>query len=441
MVTATRILASRLYYAAAFEALGDDANGSYVSVQPLGQRTSSRSRPPRRTPSRPRASPTATRVRRRRAQRALPEGASAPHQAAAPPDRRLPEFTARGQLRVSRPAAEARRLPHRRGHVQPDRAGAGAGEHPLRPRVATTEAQHRSSAVGGAPRGRCDRPAARVRQPAHHEREDLQLEHRLPILARIPRLEQGRAWLPHRVARSCRALSGRATACFAPCSAASVPTAATALDPRHERLARDAKTTTAVNLAITLAASNLGVVLVDGDLHRPMVSCLQHPHRSRRAEPRPREPRRAGSGDRARAKPPSSPAAPLQSGGVRAAGLRNERFRRLIDELTDIADVVVVDSPPVPEVAEVLEMATAVDAVVVCVRLGRTRRDKLAELREMLGRRDVSPVGFVVTTRSASVARRSTTTRATCLLLRTSRSSTRARVPGRIRRRSASATF
>ena len=37
--------------------------------------------------------------------------------------------------------------------------------------------------------------------------------------------------------------------------------------------------------------------------------------------------------------------------------------------------------------------------VLVAVRLGRSRRDKLEELRRTLAQRGVSPAGFVVTTR------------------------------------------
>jgi capsular exopolysaccharide synthesis family protein len=162
----------------------------------------------------------------------------------------------------------------------------------------------------------------------------------------------------------------------------------------------DAKTTTAVNLAITLAASNLRVILVDGDLHRPMVSTVFNLPTGRSGLSRVLASRVAP--DQAIVPAPNHPRLKLLLSNPEEyaqLGLRSDRFRRLIDELTELADVVVVDSPPVPEVAEVLEMATAVDAVIVCVRLGHTRRDKLIELREMLGRRDVTPVGFVVTTR------------------------------------------
>ena len=55
--------------------------------------------------------------------------------------------------------------------------------------------------------------------------------------------------------------------------------------------------------------------------------------------------------------------------------------------------------PPLPEVAEAVAFADASEAVVVCVRIGHTRRDKLAELRDLLARRGVVPLGFFVTSR------------------------------------------
>jgi Mrp family chromosome partitioning ATPase len=74
----------------------------------------------------------------------------------------------------------------------------------------------------------------------------------------------------------------------------------------------------------------------------------------------------------------------------------------MLDQLLEAVDVVVIASPPVPEVAEVVELAVAVDVTVIAARLRHTRRDKLIQLREMLLRRGVSPVGFVLTTRESS---------------------------------------
>jgi hypothetical protein len=50
-------------------------------------------------------------------------------------------------------------------------------------------------------------------------------------------------------------------------------------------------------------------------------------------------------------------------------------------------------------VAEALSMVAAAEAVLVAVRVGHTRRDKLEQLRELLDRRRISPLGFIVTTR------------------------------------------
>ena len=79
------------------------------------------------------------------------------------------------------------------------------------------------------------------------------------------------------------------------------------------------------------------------------------------------------------------------------------RVQTLMGRLSDRADVIVIDSPPLPEVAEALELAAAAEVVLLAVRLGHTYRDRLNQLREMLATR-VSPVGIVVTTRRSAHA-------------------------------------
>jgi Mrp family chromosome partitioning ATPase len=51
------------------------------------------------------------------------------------------------------------------------------------------------------------------------------------------------------------------------------------------------------------------------------------------------------------------------------------------------------------EVADALPLADVVDTILVSVRLGRSRRDKLEQLRRALAQRGVTPAGFVVTSR------------------------------------------
>ena len=79
--------------------------------------------------------------------------------------------------------------------------------------------------------------------------------------------------------------------------------------------------------------------------------------------------------------------------------LERHRIEAVLDQLHEYADVIVVDSPPLTEVADALTLADGVDTVLVTVRLGRSRRDKLDELRRSLAQRGVSPAGFVVTAR------------------------------------------
>jgi Mrp family chromosome partitioning ATPase/capsular polysaccharide biosynthesis protein len=232
--------------------------------------------------------------------------------------------------------------------------------------------------------------------------DELLLGQRLPILARIPRLSgnvgagylAGSAQLPldvwgaYRTLRAVLATAGRD---------GGYPRSimVTSASPG------DAKTMTAVNFAITLATANLRVVLVDGDFHRPMIGSIFNVPAW--GNPLGRvlagEARLAG----ALIPAPSHPNLELLLSARENSGdpdfVDLGRFPDLLNELSKHADVVVIDSAPMTEVADALSMAAAAEAVLVCVRLGHTRREKLERLRELFDRRRISPLGFVVTTR------------------------------------------
>jgi Mrp family chromosome partitioning ATPase len=246
--------------------------------------------------------------------------------------------------------------------------------------------------------------------PTFTREEELTQAHRLPVLARIPRLRAGavegyflgrgplprEAWKAYRTLRAALASAGgngdRFPASIAVTSACS----------------GDGKTLTAVNLAIALSSAGLNVTLVDADLPRPMVGTVFNVvgHRDGLVHLL------------------NNPDAP-QTGAVPAplhARLQlllaseeqmhelhlfdTQRAKELLHRLGRESDVVVVDMPPLPEVAESIAFAEASEAVVVCVRIGQTRRDKLAELRELLGRRGVTPLGFFITSRRGPGRRR-----------------------------------
>lgn len=242
-----------------------------------------------------------------------------------------------------------------------------------------------------------------VLNPRFTSEDELTLEHRLPVLARIPRLPSstiqnyflGRAPLPRDAWKSYRTL--RAVLSNAGGNGDRFPTSVLITSAGSG----DGKTLTAVNLAIALSSAGLSVTLVDADLPRPMVGTIFNIVGHRDGVVRLL----------------NNPAA-AQTGAVEAplhARLKlllaseeqmhelhlfePQRIKQMLERLERESDVVIVDSPPLPEVAEAVALADACEAAILCVRIGHTRRDKLAELRELLGRRGVTPLGLFVTGR------------------------------------------
>ena len=249
--------------------------------------------------------------------------------------------------------------------------------------------------------------ALEIGSPRLAREEELQLGHRLPVLARLPRAPKrvveryvlGQGQLPSSVWKGYRTLRA-ALATTGPDGRFPRSILVTSATPG------DAKTMTSVGLAVTLATTGgMRVALVDADVHRSMISTIFNVP----------APQRRGlieslsgvvTADAVLFPAPSHRNLFLllsrPDSHTRVDLLTEGRITRMLEQLLEAVDVVVIDSPPVPEVAEVVELAVAVDATVIAARLRHTRRDKLAQTREMLSRRGVSPVGFVLTTRESS---------------------------------------
>jgi receptor protein-tyrosine kinase/non-specific protein-tyrosine kinase len=158
---------------------------------------------------------------------------------------------------------------------------------------------------------------------------------------------------------------------------------------------------TSVNLAITMALTGVKVILIDADLRRPMIATVFGAAA-----------RSNGFGllllgnappELALLEAPGTPNLQLLLSNPEHAHLvdllQRGRLEAVLEQLRDYADVIIIDSPPLTEVGDALPLADVADMVLVAVRLGRSRRDKLDELRRALAQRGVSPAGFVVTTR------------------------------------------
>lgn len=247
--------------------------------------------------------------------------------------------------------------------------------------------------------------ASELISPRITREEDLVVDHGLPVLARVPRLSAksvreyltSKGTLPAYVWEAYRTLR------------ANLAVAGPDGGPPRSILvtsaqANEGKTMTAVNLAVTAARAGSRVVLVDGDLRKPRVATALGIPGGRHGFVRMLK--GEATADEALMSAPGHERLALLLSTWEHTGvvdlLEPRRVARVIDQLTQIADLVVIDSPPVTEVADALSLADSSDAVVLAIRLGKGRRDRLADLRRMLARRGIYPTGFVVTNRKHS---------------------------------------
>ena len=179
---------------------------------------------------------------------------------------------------------------------------------------------------------------------------------------------------------------------------------------------QEGKSTTAVNLALSMAISGKRVVVIDADLRRPViheyVGVAQAPGLSNllagasRLEEAlqlvkadeflpPGSRRRQGEG---RSGLMHRNIYVLASGPIPpnpAELLSSARMGELIKELGAMSDCVLIDAPPALAVSDAATMSRHADGVVVVARLGSTSRDQVHEVREVFERAKARIVGAV----------------------------------------------
>ena len=174
-------------------------------------------------------------------------------------------------------------------------------------------------------------------------------------------------------------------------------------------VAEEGKSTTVANLAVTFARGGKRIVLVDLDLRRPKLSEFfelgQAPgvtnvaltgdlHEALHAiEIQP------SSADVAAGKTEGSlhvvPSGPLPPDP--GDFIKSKTLARILDEIKDTADLVLIDAPPLLHVSDSVVLLNQVDAVLLLTRVRRVTRPALMEMKHLLTVANGPAIGFVVT--------------------------------------------
>ena len=161
--------------------------------------------------------------------------------------------------------------------------------------------------------------------------------------------------------------------------------------------AGDGKTSTVVNLGAVFAQAGAQVVLVSCDLRRPGLSQCFAP-----GEQPELSAVLAGEQPLDHAVTPMPGVEGLWTLGTRAVVahptelLAGQRMRDVIAELAQRFDVVLIDSPPVLPVADAMILSAYVDAVLLVVAAGQTRRTELRRTTEKLLQAGAPVVGAML---------------------------------------------
>ena len=240
--------------------------------------------------------------------------------------------------------------------------------------------------------------ALQALDPRLRREEQLRSRYRLPILARVPR-EPNAGSGPIAPDR----LSPSGTEAYRTLRS-SVVASASRDDGSRAILVTgssnaEGKTTTAVNLAASLALSGRRTILIEADLRRPAVGPTL----------RVRANRDGIIGVLLENASLDDALVDVQAFGSKLGvlladhegGWISELFslaaaRRMIEDAKRLAEFVIIDSPPLTAVVDTLPLARESDEVLIVTRIGVTRLDRLSQLGELLAGNGIAPLGFAL---------------------------------------------
>ncbi|MFW5940610.1 MAG: CpsD/CapB family tyrosine-protein kinase [Chloroflexota bacterium] len=158
----------------------------------------------------------------------------------------------------------------------------------------------------------------------------------------------------------------------------------------------EGKSTTIANLAVTMAQSGRKTILVDCDLRRPSLHKIFDVSNDTgfttmvldtEAEPPLRETVVENLWLLSSGPKPPNPADLLGS----------QQVDRVLSELAERADIVLIDAPPVVGVTDAAVLGARVDGVLLVLSAGKTRREHAERAKELLKRARVRLIGAALT--------------------------------------------
>lgn len=159
----------------------------------------------------------------------------------------------------------------------------------------------------------------------------------------------------------------------------------------------EGKSTTLANLAVAMAQAGKKVILVDCDLRRPSLHTIFGARNTPGLSDMMRD-------DALMAKPPLQDTAVanlrlLPSGTIPpnpAELLAARRMSDVIAALQQLADVVLFDAPPVIAVTDAAVLASKVDAVLLVINAGKTKREHAKKAKALLEKVNARLIGAVL---------------------------------------------
>lgn len=158
----------------------------------------------------------------------------------------------------------------------------------------------------------------------------------------------------------------------------------------------EGKSTTIANLAVTMAQGDNRTILVDCDLRRPSLHKIFGVSNERGLTTmvleETGEPSLEPSGVENLSLLPSGPRPPNP-----ADLLGSRRVDQVISSLSERADIVLIDAPPVIGVTDAAILGAKVDGVLLVISAGNTRREHAERAKELLEQARVRIIGATLT--------------------------------------------